>query len=93
MSGMRLIGGEMPEIAKTTEQIYDNLSYLYKEWVGFPARYIDLTNDQKFFIDNMYEGCYNQIMINPEVREEVDNFHELVVELENSMKNIKDLLR
>ena len=92
MSGMKLIGGETPTTAMTNEQVYDEVSYIYKEWAGFPNRYYDLTNDQKFFVDNLFQSCYNAVMVNPEVREETENLRELVVELQSSVDNIKNLL-
>lgn len=91
MSGMKLIGGETNP-AMTNEQVYDEVSYIYKEWVGFPNRYFDLTNDQKFFIDNLFQCCYNTVMINPEVREETNNLRELADEMQASVNNIKNLL-
>lgn len=94
MSGIKLIGltpEGNPEI-NTVEQGYDNISYTDKEMAGFPFRYHDLTIEQKFFVDSMYESCYNMFTRKVEVEEELENLSELVNEVQAATSRLNKLL-
>lgn len=93
MSGMKLIGSERATRPNSVEACYDELSYSEKEMIGFPYRYYDLSMEQKFFIDSMFESCYNMITNKVEVQEELENLRALSEELQNSAQSFYDLAR
>ena len=93
MSGMKLIGSETKRAANNIESCYDELSYSEKEMIGFPYRYYDLSVEQKFFVDSMFESCYNMITNKVEVQEELENLRSLSEELQNSANTFYNLAR
>lgn len=95
MSGtrFRLIGETALTKISNVESVYDELPTRYKDTNNFPNRYYQLTVDQKFFVDSLFEACYSAIMVNPDVNEEIENLCELTAELQTTMNNIKNFLR
>ncbi len=95
MSGERLIGSqrEMTVTVNKVEQGYDNMSYHEKENIGFPVRYYDLSVDQKFFVDSVFETCYAIVTRSVEVEEELENLKDLVDEIQNSTNAIYNTIR
>ena len=75
------------------EQAYENMPYHDKENASFPMRYYDLSVDQKFFIDSLFDSCYNVITTEPEVQEELENLKDLVEEIQNSTTLIYNAIR
>ena len=47
-------------MSKATEKIYNKMSRHYKEKIGFPAYYSDLTVDQQLFINNMLDDTADE---------------------------------
>tara|TARA_B100001758_G_C18002709_1_gene398890 strand:- start:308 stop:604 length:297 start_codon:yes stop_codon:yes gene_type:complete len=96
MSGELLIGIPAPKREMSQNKIersYEEMSYNDKENAGFPLRYYDLSVDQKFFVDNLFETCYNVITTEPEVQEEIENLKDLVKEIEHSTTAIYNSIR
>lgn len=75
------------------ERGYEEMSYHDKENAGFPLRYYDLSIDQKFFVDNLFETCYNVVTTESEVQEEIENLKDLVKEIQNSTTVIYNSIR
>lgn len=42
-------------MSKITEKIYNKMSRQYKDKIGFPTYYSDLTIDQQLFINNLLD--------------------------------------
>lgn len=93
MSGMKLIGSEKRSQPNNIESCYDELSYSEKEMIGFPYRYYELSTEQKFFVDSMFESCYNMITNKAEVQEELENLRALSEELQSSATSFYNLAR
>ena len=75
------------------ERSYEAVPYHEKENAGMPLRYYDLSVDQKFFVDSMFESCYNVVTTEPEVQEELENLKDLVEEIQNSTTLIYNAIR
>ena len=100
MSGIQfdLIGGNPKTRYQTTETkieyYYNQVPFHYKEYVNFPYRYDNLSIDQKFFIDSLFETCYisfdeDEIQT---VEEEVNNLTEFVDEIKTSVNTLLNAL-
>lgn len=94
MSGMKLIGltPETEQEINTVEQGYDNIPYTDKEMAGFPVRYHNLTVEQKFLVDSMYESCYNMFTSKVEVGDEIENLSELIKEIQVATDRLNKLI-
>ena len=96
MSGERLIGAPIPKVEACRNKVekgYEDMPYHIKENAGFPLRYYDLSVDQRFFVDSMFDSCYNIVTTEPEVNEEIENLKDLVEEIQNSTTLIYNAIR
>tara|TARA_B100000886_G_C20043342_1_gene334697 strand:+ start:74 stop:382 length:309 start_codon:yes stop_codon:yes gene_type:complete len=100
MSGTQfdLIGIDPKAKGRTTEtkieHYYNQVPYHHKEHVNFPHRYDNLSVDQKFFVDSLFETCYisfdeDEIQT---VEEEVTSLTEYVDEIKTSVNNLLNVL-
>ena len=100
MSGTQfdLIGIDPKAKGRTTETkieyYYNQVPYHHKEHVNFPYRYDNLSVDQKFFVDSLFETCYisfdeDEIQT---VEEEVTSLTEYVDEIKTSVNNLLNVL-
>lgn len=47
-------------MSKAIEKIYNQMSRQYKNKIGFPTYYIDLSVDQQLFIDNLFDDTADE---------------------------------
>ena len=69
-------------------QIYDMIPYQLLERVGFPTTYINLTLDQKAFIDDVFANNSEIALANLHLMDRVTELEDRVADLEHELKDL-----
>jgi hypothetical protein len=75
-------------ILMNNAQIYDMIPYQLLERVGFPSTYINLTLDQKAFIDDVFANNSEIALANLHLMDRVTELEDKVADLEYELKDL-----
>lgn len=70
-----------------TENMYDNISWVEKEAVGFPSRYIQLTHEQRMFVDTLFDS---KAPMNQEIIEQLEELSNDMTFISKEIDRIKN---
>ncbi len=73
----------VPRKLVNIEDVYDNMSYLAKEYAGMPNRFYQLSEDQRSMFRTLMETGLKPIV--DELQEERDTLVAIILELENDL--------
>jgi len=69
-------------------EVYEKIRYQSLERNGFPANYIELTIDQKTFIDEVFHTAANSLSVSAKMQDVIYELEDKVADLQTELNNL-----
>ena len=69
-------------------EVYEMIRYQSLERNGFPTNYIELTVDQKMFIDEVFHTAANSLSVSAQMQDVIYELEDKVADLQYELNNL-----
>ena len=76
----------MPHLSNA--EVYEQIRYQSLERNGFPTNYIELTVDQKAFIDEAFHAAANSLSVSAKMQDVIYELEDKVADLQHELNSL-----